>query len=71
MLLYECVGAPKIMEQYLNHPGAACGAPSMPRLWELCVSPTVAWAVSSAGAYLPLFLCQMLKPERLEAELAE
>ncbi|KAG8329654.1 DBH-like monooxygenase protein 1 [Homalodisca vitripennis] len=45
MLLYECVGVQ--LDQYLSHPGAACDSPAMPRPWEFCVTPSVAWATSS------------------------
>lgn len=57
MLLYECeLGRfPNIneWESYVRSSGSACYGPFMPRAWEVCLTPVVAWAVGSKGEFLP------------------
>ncbi|KAL1117689.1 hypothetical protein AAG570_004004, partial [Ranatra chinensis] len=52
MVLYECLGSSKF-EQYGSHEGSECHSSSVPKDWEACVTPIVAWSIGSQGEFYP------------------
>ncbi|XP_076240540.1 MOXD1 homolog 1 [Calliopsis andreniformis] len=53
IILYECASTLPILGQHARIVGAPCYSPTMPREWESCLQPVVAWARGSQGEWLP------------------
>nr|XP_012139570.1 PREDICTED: MOXD1 homolog 1 [Megachile rotundata] len=53
IILYECASTLPILGQHARLVGAPCYSPTMPREWESCLQPVLAWARGSAGEWLP------------------
>lgn len=52
MILYECASTSPLLGQHARIAGAPCYSPTMPREWDSCIQPVVAWARGSRGIYL-------------------
>ncbi|XP_033336186.2 MOXD1 homolog 1 [Megalopta genalis] len=50
IILYECAA---ILGGHSKLVGAPCYSPTMPREWESCLQPVLAWARGSSGEWLP------------------
>ncbi|XP_031837806.2 MOXD1 homolog 1 [Nomia melanderi] len=53
IILYECASTLPILGQHARIVGAPCYSPTMPREWESCLQPVLAWARGSSGEWLP------------------
>ncbi|CAK9833626.1 MOXD1 homolog 1 [Anthophora retusa] len=53
IILYECASTLSILGHHARIVGASCYSPTMPREWESCLQPVLAWARGSAGEWLP------------------
>ncbi|XP_033297183.1 MOXD1 homolog 1 [Bombus bifarius] len=53
IILYECASTLSILGQHARIVGAPCYSPTMPREWESCLQPVLAWARGSTGEWLP------------------
>ncbi|XP_076680206.1 MOXD1 homolog 1-like [Andrena cerasifolii] len=53
IILYECASTLSVLGQHARIVGALCYSSTMPREWESCLQPVVAWARGSAGEWLP------------------
>ncbi|XP_017885001.1 MOXD1 homolog 1-like [Ceratina calcarata] len=53
IILYECASTLPILGQHARIVGAPCYSPTMPREWESCLQPVLAWARGSRGEWLP------------------
>ncbi|XP_015172192.1 PREDICTED: MOXD1 homolog 1 [Polistes dominula] len=53
IIVYECASTLPILGQYARIVGAPCYSPTMPREWESCLQPVLAWARGSKGEWLP------------------
>ncbi|XP_017761618.1 PREDICTED: MOXD1 homolog 1-like [Eufriesea mexicana] len=53
IILYECASTLPILGQHARIVGAPCYSPTMPREWESCLQPVLAWARGSTGEWLP------------------
>lgn len=49
IILYECASTLSVLGQHARIVGALCYSSTMPREWETCLQPVVAWARGSAG----------------------
>lgn len=49
IILYECASTLPILGQHARIVGAPCYSPTMPREWESCLQPVLAWARGSTG----------------------
>lgn len=49
MILYECASTLPILGQHARLAGAPCYGATMPREWDSCMQPVVAWARGSRG----------------------
>ncbi|KAK0078076.1 hypothetical protein PV325_003063 [Microctonus aethiopoides] len=52
MILYECASTSPILGQHARIVGAPCYSGTMPREWDSCIQPIVAWARGSRGEWL-------------------
>ncbi|KAK0175590.1 hypothetical protein PV327_009330 [Microctonus hyperodae] len=52
MILYECASTSKVLGQHARIFGAPCYSVTMPREWDSCIQPIVAWARGSRGEWL-------------------
>lgn len=52
MILYECASKFSILDQHARIAGALCYSSTMPREWESCLQPVLAWARGSKGKSL-------------------
>ncbi|KAM0729537.1 MOXD1-like protein 1 [Formica fusca] len=53
VILYECASTSPILGEHARIAGARCYSPTMPRAWESCLQPVLAWARGSKGEWLP------------------
>ncbi|KAF7390811.1 hypothetical protein HZH66_009291 [Vespula vulgaris] len=53
VIVYECASTSPILGQHARIAGAPCYSPTMPREWESCLQPVLAWARGSRGEWLP------------------
>ncbi|XP_053974730.1 MOXD1 homolog 1 [Hylaeus volcanicus] len=53
IILYECASTLPILARHARIVGAPCYSPTMPREWESCLQPVLAWARGSSGEWLP------------------
>ncbi|CAL7941350.1 unnamed protein product [Xylocopa violacea] len=53
IILYECASTLPILGQHARIVGAPCYSPTMPREWESCLQPVLAWARGSRGEWFP------------------
>ncbi|CAK9798814.1 MOXD1 homolog 1 [Anthophora plagiata] len=53
IILYECASTLSILGHHARIVGASCYSPTMPREWESCLQPVLAWARGSTGEWLP------------------
>ncbi|KAG7210089.1 hypothetical protein KM043_011660 [Ampulex compressa] len=53
VILYECASTAPILGEHARIVGAPCYSPTMPREWESCLQPVLAWARGSKGEWLP------------------
>lgn len=53
VILYECASTLPILGHHARIAGAHCYSPTMPREWESCLQPVLAWARGSKGEWLP------------------
>ncbi|KAK2589072.1 hypothetical protein KPH14_001907 [Odynerus spinipes] len=53
VILYECASTSPILGHHARIAGAPCYSPTMPREWESCLQPVLAWARGSKGEWLP------------------
>ncbi|XP_034191796.2 MOXD1 homolog 1 isoform X1 [Osmia lignaria lignaria] len=53
IILYECASTLPILGRHARIVGAPCYSPTMPREWESCLQPVLAWARGSTGEWLP------------------
>ncbi|XP_012253301.2 MOXD1 homolog 1 [Athalia rosae] len=53
IMLYECASMLPILGAHARIAGAHCYSPTMPREWDSCLQPVVAWARGSKGEWLP------------------
>ncbi|XP_076182197.1 MOXD1 homolog 1-like [Ptiloglossa arizonensis] len=53
IILYECASTLPILGRHARIVGAPCYSPTMPREWESCLQPVLAWARGSSGEWLP------------------
>ncbi|XP_066597310.1 MOXD1 homolog 1-like [Prorops nasuta] len=53
VILYECASTSPILGQHARIVGALCYSPTMPREWDSCLQPVLAWARGSKGEWLP------------------
>ncbi|XP_046409387.1 MOXD1 homolog 1 [Neodiprion fabricii] len=53
IILYECASVAPILGEHARIAGAACYSPTMPREWDSCLQPVVAWARGSKGEWFP------------------
>ncbi|XP_044004741.1 MOXD1 homolog 1 [Aphidius gifuensis] len=51
MILYECASTSPLLGQHARIAGAPCYSPTMPREWDSCIQPVVAWARGSRGEW--------------------
>lgn len=49
VILYECVSTSPTLGKHTKLAGAHCYSPTMPREWESCLQPVLAWARGSKG----------------------
>ncbi|XP_043252416.1 MOXD1 homolog 1 [Colletes gigas] len=53
IILYECASTLPILGRHARIVGAPCYSLTMPREWESCLQPVLAWARGSTGEWLP------------------
>ncbi|KAL6443701.1 hypothetical protein ACFW04_001653 [Cataglyphis niger] len=53
VILYECASTSPILGEHARIAGARCYSPTMPRAWESCLQPILAWARGSKGEWMP------------------
>ncbi|XP_072748696.1 MOXD1 homolog 1-like [Anoplolepis gracilipes] len=53
VILYECASTSPILGEHARIAGTRCYSPTMPRAWETCLQPVLAWARGSKGEWLP------------------
>lgn len=53
IILYECASVAPILGDHARLAGAPCYSPTMPREWDSCLQPVVAWARGSKGEWFP------------------
>ncbi|XP_029175897.1 uncharacterized protein LOC114944249 [Nylanderia fulva] len=53
VILYECASTSSILGEHARMSGAPCYSPTMPRVWESCLQPVLAWARGSKGEWMP------------------
>ncbi|KAL0108119.1 hypothetical protein PUN28_015016 [Cardiocondyla obscurior] len=53
MILYECASTAPILKGHDKIFGAHCYSPTMPREWDSCLQPVLAWARGSKGEWMP------------------
>ncbi|XP_011301507.1 MOXD1 homolog 1 [Fopius arisanus] len=51
MILYECASTSSELGKYSRIVGSYCYDPTMPKEWETCIRPIVAWARGSKGEW--------------------
>lgn len=64
IILYECASTLPILGQHARIVGAPCYSPTMPREWESCLQPVLAWARGSTGKKLAKFAIKFMIPKR-------
>ena len=53
VILYECASRQPILAEHSRLAGAHCYSPTMPKEWDSCLQPVLAWARGSRGEWLP------------------
>ncbi|XP_071651989.1 MOXD1 homolog 1-like isoform X1 [Temnothorax longispinosus] len=53
IILYECASTAPILGEHARIAGARCYSPTMPREWDSCLQPVLAWARGSKGEWMP------------------
>ncbi|XP_058803916.1 MOXD1 homolog 1 [Phymastichus coffea] len=53
VILYECSSTNSILAEHARLAGAHCYSPTMPKEWDSCLQPVLAWARGSRGEWLP------------------
>lgn len=53
IILYECASTAPILGEHARIAGARCYSPTMPRVWDSCMQPVLAWARGSKGEWMP------------------
>ncbi|XP_011160800.2 MOXD1 homolog 1 [Solenopsis invicta] len=53
VILYECASTDPILGEHARIAGARCYTPTMPREWDSCLQPVLAWARGSKGEWMP------------------
>ncbi|XP_012270132.1 MOXD1 homolog 1 [Orussus abietinus] len=53
VILYECASTAPILGLHARIVGSPCYSPTMPREWDSCLQPVLAWARGSRGEWLP------------------
>ncbi|XP_043468959.1 MOXD1 homolog 1 [Leptopilina heterotoma] len=53
VILYECVSTSPTLGKHTKLAGAHCYSPTMPKEWESCLQPVLAWARGSKGEWFP------------------
>lgn len=53
VILYECSSTQHILGEHARLAGAHCYSPTMPKEWDSCLQPVLAWARGSQGEWLP------------------
>lgn len=61
IILYECASTAPILGEHARIAGARCYSPTMPRVWDSCMQPVLAWARGSKGK-LSTKCRQIIKP---------
>ncbi|XP_012543741.1 MOXD1 homolog 1 [Monomorium pharaonis] len=53
IILYECASTEPILGEHARITGTRCYSPTMPRAWDSCLQPVLAWARGSKGEWMP------------------
>ncbi|XP_011497249.1 PREDICTED: MOXD1 homolog 1 [Ceratosolen solmsi marchali] len=53
VILYECASTQPILSEHARLAGAYCYSPTMPKEWDSCMQPVLAWTHGSQGEWYP------------------